>query len=199
LALALATAAFLAACGEGGSSETGPAASTGASEASSGEKLPPDRGEISAQSARFQKYSQNGKLHLAEFGDEASSARRREAEGVLVSYFEATRREAWPKACTYLSAVTTAQFEAAKQTSDQSCGKTLAQLAKSELGKKGKSDSPIYASRGIASLRIEEGGLAGAGAGFALFHGSDGKDHWMAMKVEDGAWKIISALPQPFL
>jgi hypothetical protein len=184
-------ASCLAACGGSGSSVTpGPA-----NESSN----PPDRGEVSSQSAEFQKYSQRGKLHLAEFGDEAGSDSRREAEAVLVSYLEATGQEDWAKACAYLSPLATAQFEAAKQISGQSCGKTLARFAKSSRRKEGNGDSPIYASRGIASLRIEEGGLAGAGAGFALFHGSDGKDHWMAMKVEDGAWKIISALPQPFL
>ncbi|HWI96825.1 MAG TPA: hypothetical protein VNS60_12230 [Solirubrobacterales bacterium] len=80
----------------------------------------------------------------------------------------------------------------------EGCGEALEPWSKSPLGSSGGDGSPIYAPEGISSLRIQKGGSSGDGAGFALFHGSDGTDRWLAMKVEDGKWKLLSASPQPF-
>jgi hypothetical protein len=160
------------------------------------------RGKVSAQSAEFQQYSRKGKLHLAEFGDEASSNDFGEAQEVVVNYLQAARAEEWDKACTYLSPAVVAQVEeiaaAAKEPTGKGCGAALGQFAKSPLWKEANGESPIYAPEGISSLRMQQGGRAGEGAGFALFHGSDGEDHWLAMKNE-GGWKVLSTSPQPFL
>jgi hypothetical protein len=74
---------------------------------------------------------------------------------------------------------------AGEQISGQSYGKTLALFAKSSRQKEGNGDSPIYASRGIASLRIEAGGLAAVHRTYvasalpssaATFHASPSRD-----------------------
>ncbi len=157
----------------------------------------PKRGKVSTNSAPFQKYSAKGKLHLAEFGDEATSGDTGEAQATVTSYLQAYGGEEWDKACEYLLAEIKAQLQQLTNTSG-GCAETLAAFAKSPLAGEGGSGSPIYAPEGIASLRIQEGGRAGEGAGFALFHGSDGEDHWLAMKVQDGRWLILSTTPQPF-
>lgn len=187
-----------------GSSGTGTGSGSGSGEQSSNgaSRNGPVRGKVSAQSAEFQQYSRKGKLHLAEFGDEASSNDFGEAQEVVVNYLQAARAEEWDKACTYLSPAVVAQVEeiaaAAKEPTGKGCGAALGQFAKSPLWKEANGESPIYAPEGISSLRMQQGGRAGEGAGFALFHGSDGEDHWLAMKNE-GGWKVLSTSPQPFL
>jgi hypothetical protein len=197
---------------EGGAAQSGNEGSEGSSaagegsgsEGSSGDRADldlPKRGKVSAQSKSFEKYSAPGKLHLAEFGHEAEGEDRGEAEEVLVGYLQAAGGEEWDKACGYLMAAIKAELGHLYANSDpppKSCPEQLALTAKSELWRKASDGSPIYAPEGIASFRIKEGGLARGGAGFALFHGSDGEDHWLAMKVEGGQWKVLSTSPQPF-
>jgi hypothetical protein len=160
-----------------------------------------DRGPVSPQSSTFQKYSGKGrvKLHLAEFGDEASGGNRSDASEVVIAYLKAAGAKEWVKACGYLAAEAKAQAaELAKQSApdERSCGENLSRLVKAfEQG----AESPLYAPSGILSLRIEEGGLNGEGTGFALFHASDGKDWWLAMRREGGKWKTLSTTPQPFV
>jgi len=219
-----AIAAFLAACGGGNStaSTSGPPATTQASEGeagvtststagrSTGESSPRHRpkseaaeraayekaryGSSSPQSAPFAKYSGKGKakLHLAEFGEEASGGERAAAQAVLAAYLQASGEGDWGRACSYLSATPRAEIDQLSKASGDSCGETLHKLAGAS------EESTRLTSEGVASLRIEQGGRAGEGAGFALFHGSDGADHWMAMKIEDRTWKVLSTAPQPF-
>jgi hypothetical protein len=160
----------------------------------------PERGTVSSNSAAFQKYSGKGKLHLAEFGEEASGGDLSEVDAIVQAYLQATGGGEWQKACAYLSAMVKAQIaqvvQQSSSSSSSSCGDALQNVTKT-FSPPGE-DSPIYASEGVASLRIKEGGLAGGGAGFALFHGSDGEDHWIAVKAEGGEWTILSTSPQPF-
>jgi hypothetical protein len=160
-------------------------------------------GSPSPQSAPFSKYSGQSSakgqpaLHLAEFGKEAAEARRREAGGVIEEYLQAKGAGEWEKACAYLAADVKAQAEglAKAQGTEGGCGPALAMIVKTFGGD--NRAGPLQASQGIASLRVQEGGRSGEGAGFALFHGSDGADYWMAVKREGGAWKVLSPAPQP--
>jgi hypothetical protein len=161
----------------------------------------PKRGKVSQQSESFQQYSAPGKLHLAEFGHEAEGESRGEADEVALGYLEAAAHEEWANACGYLMEQIKAELTQLFAKSDPSakdCPEQLAQMSKSQLWRKASDGSPISAPEGISSIRIKEGGLARGGAGFALFHGSDGEDHWLAMKVEGGEWKVLSTSPQPF-
>ncbi len=204
LAVALACTITLTACGGSGDDST-QSASVGSDSTSAAPALTPGgpvHGRASPQSAPFQKYSGKGTLGLAEFGEEASGSDFREAQEVIVDYLRASGGEEWGKACAYLVSTVKAQLQqiaaASKGISFSSCGAALKQFAKSSLWTQASDGSPINPSKGISSLRTKEGGLARGGAGFALFHGSDGEDHWVAMKVEGGSWKVLSTSPQPF-
>lgn len=159
-------------------------------------------GSPSPQSAPFSKYSGQSSgqgqpaLHLAEFGKEAAQGRRMEVQGVIEEYLEASGAGEWEKACAHLAADVKAQAEglARQQGKEGGCAPALAMIVKT-FGEVSGAGLP-QVSQGIASLRIDEGGRAGEGAGFALFHGSDGADHWMAVKREGGAWRVLSVAPQ---
>jgi hypothetical protein len=151
-------------------------------------------GDPSSSSAPFSKYSGKGKvkLHLAEFGIEASSSDRAGAEAAIAGYLAALVAEDWGKACSYLASAVKPQIQQmAAGGGGQGCGEALRTYV--QMSRKLSGEGQILARGGIASLRIE----SSDGAGFALFHGSDGRDHWIAVAREDG-WKVISALPQPF-
>jgi|GEM_PF-5681708 len=181
--------------GGGGSTTGGNGSDSGAAQ----HQDLPVRGSVSPQSSAFKQYSGKGqaKLHLAEFGDEASNSSRGDASEVVVAYLQASGAEEWEKACGYLSATIKAQISGlSKESKSGGCAETLPTMIET-FSPKGD-HAPIYAPEGIASLRIKEGGLAGEGAGFALFHGSDGEDHWLALKREGGKWLVLSTSPQPF-
>ncbi len=202
LALA-ASIACLAACGGDESSTPptrSPAPSDGATTAETAETAGlSSPGTISPRSAEFESEDPGAKLHLAEFGGEATGDDRKAVSTLVVAYLQALGREDWAKACTYLLAEAKAQAQQfAAQTAPGTgagCGETLPVFAKGPGG--WDSARPVYASEGIASLRIKVGGRAGDGAGFALFHGSDGAEYWMAVKSSGGGWKVLSAAPIP--
>lgn len=138
-------------------------------------------------------------MHLAEFGDEADGDSHQEVSSLVSSYLAAIKAKEWRHACESLAAGLVSQIfpaNAAKGASP-SCGESLQSAISAFGGDAGRRD--ISASEGVSSLRIETGGRAGEGAGFALFHGSDGKDYWLAVRREGGEWKLISIAPQPFV
>jgi hypothetical protein len=217
----VALALCITACGSGsegpsdstasGSSDNGPTstnASTAANESPSdgttageaeddggeGEPAPNDPyGEVSSRSATFDEKGQTLK-HLPEFGDEASSSERGEAQETLQAYLRASGAGDWAKGCDYIAQSIELQVEQiAKQIEDQSCGGALQKLATIS-----KSNFPDDTDVAVTSMRIKKGDAAGAGAGFALIHGSNGKDYWVAMKVEGAEWKLLTVVPQPF-
>lgn len=152
-----------------------------------------ESGTVSPRSAPFHRYSAQSQLHLAEFGTEAGGGQREAARSVLEAYLQATKEGRWDRACRYLLAATRSQTQEFAVQIDparaKSCAGALALVFATQ-----STGTHIQASEGIASLRVKPG----AGAGFALFHGSDGVDHWMAMKIEGGGWKVLSIAPQPF-
>lgn len=151
---------------------------------------------VSAHSAPFAKYSDKGpgELRLAEFGTEGSKSDRLRAQATIDAFLAANGNGEWERACGYASEILLAQIDElihkAKQSPPPSCGEVLRALASSG----GMDSPPLSAPRGVASLRIKEG----PGGGFALFHGSDGEDHWMPMRREEGGWTVLSAAPQRF-
>jgi hypothetical protein len=151
-------------------------------------------GRPSPSSAPFSKYSGKGqaRLHLAEFGSEADGAVRNQVEAVVDSYLLAVKESDWAKGCGYLMAEVRAQIERPPDKLEQAAGRGCAEALHLTVKLSSRGKTPAYAPAGIASLRIE------GGAGFALFHGSDGDDHWVAVKRDAGEWKVLSTTPQPF-
>lgn len=158
-------------------------------------------GSPSHSSAPFAKYSGKGKtkLHLAEFGGEAGDDERAAAQTAILAYLRAERESEWEVACTYLAASVKAQIgeltragaEGTSTDAARSCGEGLREYVTMFTAQ--GPDAVIDAPQGISSLRTKDG------AGFALFHGSDGEDHWIAVRLEPSGWKVISTVPQPFL
>lgn len=157
-------------------------------------------GKPSAQSKPFAKYSgsvSEGKLRLAEYGGEASEPGRGEASAAVSTYLVAISTQRWEEACGQLAKASLAQLEKLPgQAPGTGCAQQLPRMI--ELLEQSSSARVASASQGIASLRIKEGGRAGEGTGFALFHGDDGKDYWVAVRLEGGHWRLLSAIPQPF-
>ncbi len=181
---------------EGDEVDGGPedqSAEGGDADRDSAAELPP-RGDVSAQSSDFEKYSRKGKLHLAEFGSEGTDSERSEIDRLVDAYLAAIAKADWGEACSYLSVAVKDQLAelAARQRQGEDCAQALPEFLQAMVGPEGA--APISAPEGVASFRVQEGV-----GGFALFHGSDATDHWLALKPEDGEWKVLSIAPQPFL
>ena len=136
-------------------------------------------------------FEQSGTLDIPAFGVEASVRQRKAAGSVLEAYLRAREARDWALACHYLRASARSEVEelAAQldpQNANGRCGAALETVLKFL-----KTDYRDLAEEGISSLRIKPG----SGAGFALFHGSDGADYWAAMRVEGGAWRMLSHSP----
>jgi hypothetical protein len=130
----------------------------------------------------------SGKTHIPAFGVEASDNTRTGVQAVLDAYLRAARAGDWKKVCSYLYGTNKAELQKISGRRG-GCGKTFPSLLKRYTADR----QPYFGPARLSGLRIK----AGTSAGFALFHGTDGNDYWVAMKREGGQWKIISALPQP--
>lgn len=134
----------------------------------------------------------SGVTDLPAFGIEASPAERGEAQESLSTYLDALRAQAWDKACAYLDSAAIAQLRqlTAKVPSitDKSCGEALRLVSTSPSAQPSPYNGPIE----LSALRIKRGGGAREGAGFALFHGDDGDDYWITMRLDDGSWKVTA-------
>lgn len=151
-------------------------------------------GKPSALSAPFARYSGKGKtkLHLAEFGAEASGGERAEIEVVVEDYLAAIEARRWDEACAQLWAAAQQELVSLlpKTLQDGGCGAALRVFVESFEGAGGK--TRVLGADGIVSLRVEQG------SGFALFHAGDGGDYWLAVKDGDEGWAPLSLVPQPF-
>jgi hypothetical protein len=163
------------------------------------EAASPPREVVSPQSASFEKYSGDGpgQLGIAEFGVEGSESERNRVQGVVVPYLQAVGAGDWWRACGYLSDNLVAQFEEiaakSKRPTKPTCAEILRALVSSSTRRSG--EPLVRAPGGIASLRIKDP----PGGGFALFHGSDGEDHWMTVRREGDIWGVMSPTPEAFL
>jgi hypothetical protein len=177
----------MVACGGGGDSTTSPKPAS------------PPREVVSPQSASFEKYSGDGpgQLRIAEFGVEGSETERQEVETIVVPYLQAIGKGDWWRACGYLSDNLVAQFEEiaakSKRPTPPTCAEILHAFVVTSNRRSG--ELLVRAPDGIASLRIKDP----PGGGFALFHGSDGEDHWMTVRREGDIWGVMSPTPEAFL
>ncbi|HUC07453.1 MAG TPA: hypothetical protein VMR96_05130 [Solirubrobacterales bacterium] len=114
-------------------------------------------------------------------------------QDVVVPYLNAVAADEWSTACNYLLTATKSQLEDLPNQSG-GCATALREAAATFARQSASATAP----EGLASLRIETGGLAGEGAGFALFHASNGEDMWVAVKKQRGEWGVLSTSAQPF-
>lgn len=166
-------------------------------------------GNPSKQSAPFVAAARQGQLkHLPEFGQEASSGQRDQAQATLAAYLAAVAAKEWQRACGYLLPYYVSTLEAARaggsagSSGDGGCEEALQALAE-EAAKQPGPKFPDSANPHVSSLRIEayspdrakEFGVEEAG--FALLHGSDGNDYYATLTREGGRWKVTVAVPSP--
>jgi hypothetical protein len=167
----------------GGASEQGssPSRAPGRRSASSKNTDPPTPG--------FEDTS--GQTDIPAFGVEASSGARANVEQVLDAYLQASGQGEWSRACDYLDGTIAGELsglaKSSGSASEGGCPSALPRIL--ELA--ADHEAPYFGAAPLSGLRIKEG----AGAGFALFHGTDGNDYWAAVKVEGGQWKVLSTVP----
>lgn len=198
LAAALLCAVALAACG--GDDDSGSTTAT-ATSGESGDQVDGDGGgtgnsaqETNPDGDPDRSDRGEGELHLDEFGVEASDDDFGNVAAIVVPYLEAVGNEEWAKACTFVLEEVKAQL-GAQMSKSGDCGTALPAII--EASAQQGNEEPVYASEGIASLRIKKGGPAGEGVGFALFRASNGEDHWILVKKQDGEWGVLSTIAQP--
>lgn len=187
-ALALIVGVALVACGGGEE----PSPDTGAGMAAQGEEGGASAPEASDPPAPGFRDS-SGVTEIPAFGSEAPAGARRGAGAAIEAYLRAQAAGDWARACSRLSALTRATFGQliAKLPEVDDCADAL-RLSVEELSKSARLyQGPVE----VAALRIKRGGPAGEGAGFALFHGEDGRDYWITTRREAGEWKVVSTTP----
>lgn len=135
----------------------------------------------------------SGQTDIPAFGIEAHDRDRMEAQAVLGAYLEASRNSEWAKACGYLLDVSAAEISALAKELPHGAEKGCPAALPRVFAAVGGFRDVYMGTVRLSGLRIKQG----AGAGFALFRGSDGRDYWMSLKIENGQWRILSAFSSP--
>jgi hypothetical protein len=181
----LASAVMLPACG-GGSGSTAPVEPAAGRSRVAAPSDPPATG--------FRDSS--GVTDIPAFGSEAA-AQRPAVTRALTAYLQAADSGEWGRACDRLAASTAVELRRLtlklKQVTHKSCEEGL----RLSLGSPSSGTSLYYGPADVAAVRIKRGNGAGEGGGFALFHGNDGGDYWMTVRLEGGEWKVSSPAAQP--
>jgi hypothetical protein len=171
LILLIGVALAVAGCGGSSSDSAATAASAAGSTSNSDEP-----------SAQFLKPGEENPT--VEFGHEASPSEREAVSKVVEKSLKARAAGDFATQCQTLSLKAIKQVPGA--TSRQKCAKALAELAVpvSETAKTRKDTlkGPIDAMR-----------VKGT-SGYALYHGTDGKDYSLPLEKEAGTWKVASIL-----
>jgi hypothetical protein len=175
LFVATALAVAVAACGSGSNSSSS-AAGTGKDPAS---------GEASAEF--LVPHSPNNKL--VRFGAEAPPTEREAASKVLKANYEARERAHFAAQCATLSKVLIEEIVGPSKkgtAAAAACAGAVKSIAEPlNATKKVRADN-LRAP--IAALRMK------GKKGYALYHGTDKKDHAMLMEKEKGEWKVGALL-----
>jgi hypothetical protein len=166
----IAVALVVAGCGGGSSGSEATAATTAGSSTA---------GDATAQ---FLKPGETNPT--VEFGKEASAALREEASKVVSKSLKAREAAAFETQCQTLSlkAIHTVPGGNNRKVCPAALKKLATPLSKSTKARKDTLSGPI------AAMRVKEG------EGYALWHGSDGKDYSVQLEKEGGSWKVASIL-----
>jgi hypothetical protein len=126
-----------------------------------------------------------GKNRLVEFGAEASAPEREVAGAVLDQSFQARAAADFAAQCTTLSAKEIAKVVGSeKGASAAQCVEKLEELAKPLASSEAARKDRLGGS--IAAMRVK------GNRGYALFHGTDGKDWVMPLEKEGPVWKVAA-------
>jgi hypothetical protein len=211
LAATLALAISLAACGGGeegtsgraaapvagattaaplpaGEDATGPGSDAGSRDRDSS---PPAGESVSSRSAPFR--GSSGPLkNLPEYGVEAGAGQREQAQLLLTGYLDAVTTGEWGTACGYLAPEFLVQIRQLVGGAGELPSGWCAEALPAYITAAGRAPAELrdYIGIEVASLRVE------GDAAFALIHGDGGEDLWVAMKLRDGKWKLLTPMPQ---
>lgn len=120
---------------------------------------------------------------IVRFGEEASGEEREAANVVVVKNLKARETGDWATQCATLNKLGLKEIPGVPGQ-EQECATLLKAFA--EPIAKTKEFRKDWLSGPIAALRVK------GEKGYALFHGSDGKDYALALEKEDGSWKVSS-------
>jgi len=131
--------------------------------------------------------SSGGDNSIQTWGHEASAAARRAVAGVVHAFLDARARADWARACGYLAAEQRRSFEGGLEGSRRiSCAKGMAELAAGVPARAFEEEARIGR---VLSLRL------GGGRGFLIYTRPDGGVYATAVRLEGGAWKVVSVGP----
>lgn len=141
-----------------------------------------DANETEAGKTFLKKGSKN---KIATFGEEADSDEREAASEVLEENLEAREAGEWAKQCSSLSAGRLKQIEKNSLLGPEAnCAEDIKSFAEPLPESKEARENTLEGS--IDALRVK------GDKAYALYHGKDGKDYAMPMRMEDGEWKVGS-------
>jgi hypothetical protein len=172
--LIAAAAAIVAAVGCGGSSSAATAFNCPKNKAA--------KNPSSEPSAEFNTKGENGQI--VTYGEEADAEEREAASCVLEVSLEAREDAKFPKQCETLSAAAIKRLaqESKSEGLPGNCASTLASSARpleqTALFRKNTMTGPI------AALRVK------GNVGYALYHGSEGKDYAVEMEKDGDEWRV---------
>jgi hypothetical protein len=183
----VALALTMAVAGCGGSSSDAAGGSTGASTTSGSTPSSTSSSTSSSSSPAGSPASKpapgfSKKAKLASFGEEATASEREQASEILEKNLKARAAGKYPAQCKTLSQTVIEAIENSRYHVD--CKGTLG--IEATLMPASKRADTMQGP--IAALRIQ------GSAGYALYHGKDGKDYAMKMELEDGEWKVGEVL-----
>jgi hypothetical protein len=146
-----------------------------------------DADEVEASKSFLQP---GGKNKIAKFGEEASADEREAASEVLEENLEAREAGEWAKQCSSLTtgAVKRLQEENVERNFPKgNCTESLSAQGET-LGTEAVRENTMTGP--IDALRVK------GDRGYALYHGTEGKDYSMAMKKVNDEWKVDSLITE---
>lgn len=132
--------------------------------------------------------SPKGKNTIPKFGEEASSDEREAASAVLEENLEARAAGEWAKQCASMSVAAIKKVEGAAAYRNIPKGCVSALKTQGEPKSETQSVRENTMSGPIDALRVK------GEKGYALYHGTKGKDYAMPMEKENGEWKVGSVV-----
>jgi hypothetical protein len=132
-----------------------------------------------------------GDNSIQEYGEEQGAEERAKAMKPIIALYRALESGDWSAVCAqHLSAPNLKQIAVLAEKSPEIKGKSCAEVlgGLNQLPGKRGPDTP---DGEIVAFRVE------GDTGFALWWGIDGNGYAMALKSEDGAWKLTALAPTP--
>jgi hypothetical protein len=178
----IAGAVLVAGCG-GGSSSSNDSKSSSTSSSSSNSTTKASADSNTEPSSEFKAKGPNAEILKA--GKEADEEEREAASEVLEESLEAREAEDWEAQCETLAAPLIKGIEEAGTTlgAGKGCPAGLEAQA---------APVPPPARANTLTGPIDAFRVVGGNRGFALYHGTKGKDYVMPMAKEGGEWKVAS-------